>query len=424
MAMGAERRRLADALLVAAEAGDVAGVSRALGRGEVGPRRAQLLESLLRGGSVRGRPPLASGGWDLAARAAAGKGCAPVDTGSSGAAQSRPAGDHAAATAPEGSRIAGPTTAAVRGFPGPDEPRGLGGFAPLHYACRRGRWEATWLLLAAGANGGLPARSFDGRGGGETPLQLAAEAGDALSVGLLVASGASVFVANDDGATPLHAAAQAGNHLAVVELLASGADPLARDRLGDTPLEAASPLGPAPAARRIGRDLGAAEAAAAGAGADAVRAEGAWGGAASLMGLPLALLARVGSFLAQADVGAMAVSCRRLAQVRDLCAPPLVGERVTTAEAGGAGVGPSGEAGGLGGDGAGAAARGGRTAEPASAEPLPPGGVGTWEAALQAELGFGEEFGDSDGVPRAAVTSLGAGIAGSSRRRLQRASKR
>lgn len=412
MAMGAERRRQSDALLVAAEAGDVPGVSIALGRGRAGPGRVQLLEALLGSGAVRGRPALARSGWGLAGP----DGDETAESGGRGLA--------GIASVASGRLIAGPNTAAVRGFPAPDEPRGLGGFAPLHYACRRGRWEVAWLLLAAGANACLSARSFNGSGGGETPLQLAAEAGDAVSVGLLVAAGASVAAVGDDGTTPLHSAAQSGNHLAVVELLASGADPLARDRLGDTPLEAVSPLGSAPEAARIARDLAAAEEVAAGGDCSAPSATGTWAGRAALGGLPLVLLARVCTFLSREDAGAWALSCRRLALVKRLCTLPPAKERsgVSGASVGGGGLGDA--AGGGAALGQGEAVSGPPVGAMSRMEPLPPGGAGSWEAALQAELGFGEDFAASGSAQEPSVARSDVGIAGSSRRRLQGAPRR
>jgi ankyrin repeat protein len=113
------------------------------------------------------------------------------------------------------------------------------GSTALHWAAYTGNAEMTRLLLAAGAN--VQAKS---RLGGLTPLMMAARAGDAAIVKLLVDAKSDVVGANANGTTPLMFAAAAGNAEAVRLLLDKGAEVNAADVTnGQTPLMFAAAQG-------------------------------------------------------------------------------------------------------------------------------------------------------------------------------------
>ncbi|GMU51918.1 MAG: hypothetical protein AMXMBFR33_10640 [Candidatus Xenobia bacterium] len=76
-----------------------------------------------------------------------------------------------------------------------------------------------------------------------TPLLVASESGDLLTVKALLAHKASVKAVTPEGSTALHKAAWNG-HLKVVEaLLAAGASPKAKNKAGKTPLDLARDRG-------------------------------------------------------------------------------------------------------------------------------------------------------------------------------------
>jgi cytohesin len=71
---------------------------------------------------------------------------------------------------------------------------------------------------------------------GETPLHIAAEAGDRREVARLIAAGAAVDAGNYRRYTPLHVAAGMAASEVVAVLLTAGANAGARTVFGDTPL--------------------------------------------------------------------------------------------------------------------------------------------------------------------------------------------
>ena len=102
----------------------------------------------------------------------------------------------------------------------------------LHVAARAGSAEGVRLLLAHGA----VADARDGRG--RTALHLAASRGLAC-VAALIAAGARVDAADAGGGTPLHAASLAGDVATTRALLDAGARN-APDARGDTALQRAA----------------------------------------------------------------------------------------------------------------------------------------------------------------------------------------
>jgi len=87
---------------------------------------------------------------------------------------------------------------------------------------------------------------------GLTPLDLAAQAGDADIIAALLEAGAAVEGRDQQGGTPLHSAAFMGNVGIVDLLLAHGADPAATNAAGQNPLEAmTSPASIAVAMRKF-----------------------------------------------------------------------------------------------------------------------------------------------------------------------------
>ena len=77
--------------------------------------------------------------------------------------------------------------------------------APLHAACARRNTPMVEALLRAGADPNLP------QAGGFTPLQAAAQHGDAATAGLLLLFGADVGLKNDKGETAADIARAAGH---------------------------------------------------------------------------------------------------------------------------------------------------------------------------------------------------------------------
>ena len=117
-------------------------------------------------------------------------------------------------------------------------PQGDGSTA-LHWAVYNGDVELTRLLLGAGADAKAQTRL-----GGLTPVMMAARAGDAPALRLLLDAKGDAVTANANGTTPLMFAAASGNVDAVTLLVDRGADVNAADRThGQTPLMFAAAQG-------------------------------------------------------------------------------------------------------------------------------------------------------------------------------------
>lgn len=332
-AMAGRRRRAGDALLVAAENGDVQTLCRGLGVPLAGTTMRSLLQRQWRLSWGDRRDPL---------------------TGAAGEAgeEGGQAGFRVSANAP----------------------RGLDGHTALHYACRRGRALAAGVLLAAGAAPGAAAVSHSGSGGRETPLHLAAEAGSLACVILLLAHGAPVDAQSEDGATPLHVAAQGGSDAVALELICAGASPAVRDRFGDTPLDVATAPRAAPASI-------------AAASLSRLQAALACGTPArvsstphlpTLRTLPAPLALRVLAFCTARDLASVACTCSRFCSIMSSeLGPPLRGEAAPAAAQAGpadaAAVAPASSHGAAAASGAGAAAL---------------GVAGPWEQSLHTALGL------------------------------------
>ena len=78
---------------------------------------------------------------------------------------------------------------------------------------------------------------------GQTPLSIAAEEGDTVSVHMLLSTGANPNVADRQGETSLHKAAEEGDTVSVHMLLSTGANPNVTDRQGETSLHKAAGTG-------------------------------------------------------------------------------------------------------------------------------------------------------------------------------------
>jgi cytohesin len=106
----------------------------------------------------------------------------------------------------------------------------------LHLAAAAGRAEVVELLLSRGANPN--ARAQDGA----TPLHQAVwgvRAEGPEVVGVLLAHGGDANARDSSGATPLHIASHGGQVEFMELLLAAGGDPNAKDKQGRTPLHEA-----------------------------------------------------------------------------------------------------------------------------------------------------------------------------------------
>ena len=113
------------------------------------------------------------------------------------------------------------------------------GMTALHWAAEHGDQDLTARLLKAGANPGAGTRI-----GQHTPLHLAAKAGHASVLRLLVNAKADVSALTTTGAAPLHFAAASGSSEAVTILLDAGADVNVREpQWGQTPLMFAAASG-------------------------------------------------------------------------------------------------------------------------------------------------------------------------------------
>lgn len=119
------------------------------------------------------------------------------------------------------------------------------GRTALHWAVQRGDVESVRLLLDHKANVEAVA-PYSGFGyaqqrmsEGDRPMHVAARAGHATVVDLLIRQGASVHSITTEGETPLLVAASEGHAAVVKRLLAAGADPNKATKSGYSPLHAA-----------------------------------------------------------------------------------------------------------------------------------------------------------------------------------------
>jgi len=121
-------------------------------------------------------------------------------------------------------------------------------------AAREGKQAVVQRLLASGM--GVNSKQ---RGGGATPLNVAALYGQAAVVKLLLEQGADVTVANRDGNTALHLAAFFGEEAVVKLLLAKQASVSVKNGRGETPVDVVSAEWSEELAgiyRRLGNTLG------------------------------------------------------------------------------------------------------------------------------------------------------------------------
>jgi len=121
------------------------------------------------------------------------------------------------------------------------------GMTALHWSAERGDRELAALLLQSGANPSAVTRI-----GAHTPLHVAAKAGNADVVRLLVGAKADVRALTTTGAAPLHFAAASGNADIIKVLLDAGADANVREpQWGQTPLMFAAAAGRTDAVRAL-----------------------------------------------------------------------------------------------------------------------------------------------------------------------------
>ena len=122
----------------------------------------------------------------------------------------------------------------------------MGGTSIVEARSRTPRWTAVAAaVLVTVAGTAHEAATAAGAAPAESPLVVAARAGDAERVAALLEQGADARAASPDGTTALHWAARAGHAGAVEMLLAAGADPAAANRYGVTPLALAAENGDA-----------------------------------------------------------------------------------------------------------------------------------------------------------------------------------
>jgi ankyrin repeat protein len=120
-----------------------------------------------------------------------------------------------------------------------------GGGTALHVAAACGNAGAVVALLEAGA----AVEVVDAAG--TTPLLIASRYGHVEAIKVLLAGGAAVNQTDSDGCTPLSAASERGRVDAVMALLAGGADVDAADKYGRSSLYVASECGHVGAIRAL-----------------------------------------------------------------------------------------------------------------------------------------------------------------------------
>lgn len=106
------------------------------------------------------------------------------------------------------------------------------GRTPLYYAALTGHDEILLYLLRCGAD---PNKGASWKGG-DTPMHVAAERGDADALRIMIANGGIVDAINYAKQTPMAKAAHHRNVQAVKLLVHEGAKINAEDRMGNTPL--------------------------------------------------------------------------------------------------------------------------------------------------------------------------------------------
>jgi hypothetical protein len=124
-----------------------------------------------------------------------------------------------------------------------NDPNGKKGRTRLHIACLYGDVAVAALLLDSGADANmatsLVAKSLR-RWDSDTPLlHTAAERDNPDIIDLLIESGATVNLEDDNGNTPLHIAAGYSNKVVVWALLNGGANIHAKNNEGETPYDVA-----------------------------------------------------------------------------------------------------------------------------------------------------------------------------------------
>ena len=111
----------------------------------------------------------------------------------------------------------------------------------LHWAAKNGLAKTSKRLLAQSDGGDTVAAELDATNSvGQTPLQVAADNGNAEIVRLLIAKKAKLDHVDDDGSTALLIAATAGEAEVVAALLGAGADTAKLDSSGHSALHLAA----------------------------------------------------------------------------------------------------------------------------------------------------------------------------------------
>ncbi len=115
----------------------------------------------------------------------------------------------------------------------PINSQNVNGQTPLHLAAMAGNIEVAELLLQKGASIKILNKK------GESPLHMAAHGHNPALAGLLVAKGADVNLKSNSGSTPLHQAAFMSDPFMVKFLLSKGAEINAQNKNGNTTLHMA-----------------------------------------------------------------------------------------------------------------------------------------------------------------------------------------
>ncbi|MHC9542601.1 MAG: ankyrin repeat domain-containing protein [Vulcanimicrobiota bacterium] len=116
----------------------------------------------------------------------------------------------------------------------PVDSQNVNGQTPLHLAAMAGNLEVVELLLQKGASIKILNKK------GEPPLQMAAHGHNQAVAELLIAKGADVNLKSSNGSTPLHQAAFVSDPYMVKFLLSKGAKINAQKKDGNTPLHMAA----------------------------------------------------------------------------------------------------------------------------------------------------------------------------------------